>query len=94
MKTSGTITPSSRFLANKMLKQIDFSEAKVIVELGPGNGAITKRILKKLHPEAQLICFEINDHFYDQLSSMKHPQLKVLKTSAEQIQEELEKIGS
>ena len=93
MKTSGSITPSSRFLANKMLKQIDFSEANVIVELGPGNGVITKRILKKMHPNAVLICFEINDHFYQQLKKIDNPQLKVLNASAEKIEEELEKLG-
>lgn len=93
MKTSGTITPSSRFLANKMLKKIDFSEANVIVELGPGNGAITKKILKRLHPKAHLICFEINEHFYQQLNKIKHPQLTVLNVSAEKITEELEKLG-
>ena len=47
-KTSGTIIPSSRYLANKMLNEIDFTTAEVIVELGPGNGAITHHILNKI----------------------------------------------
>lgn len=85
--------PSSRFLAKKMLNDIDFSKADIIVELGPGNGAITKRILKKLHPRAQLICFEINDQFYADLKKIDHPQLKVVNKSAEDIQEELAKLG-
>lgn len=93
MKTSGTVTPSSRFLANKMLSDVDFSKANVIVELGAGNGVITKKILKKLHPKAALICFEINDYFYNQLKEIEHPQLKVLNVSAENIKEELEKLG-
>ena len=58
-KTSGTVVPSSKYLANKMLKDIDFSSAKLIVELGPGNGVITHDILKKLSPDATLICFEL-----------------------------------
>lgn len=93
MKTSGSFVPSSRFLAKKMLRTIDFSKADVIVELGPGNGVFTKRILKKMHPKAQLICFEINDEFYEGLNKIGHPQLKVLKESAENIQIELEKLG-
>ncbi|NVK53577.1 MAG: ribosomal RNA adenine dimethylase [Flavobacteriaceae bacterium] len=93
LKTSGTIAPSSRFLAQRMLKQIDFSMAKVLVELGPGNGVITHQILKKLTPDAQLICFEVNDDFYQHLQKIKHPQLTVLKTSAEHINEELKKLG-
>lgn len=92
-KTSGTIVPSSRYLADKMLKEINFSEAKVIVELGPGNGAITHNILKRIHPSAVVICFEINDAFYKELKKIDNPQLIVLKSSAEKIKEEIEKLG-
>ena len=92
-KTTGTITPSSKHLASRMLKKINFKTADVIVELGPGNGAITKHILKKIHPKATLICFEINDAFYNELLKINHPQLVVLKASAENILEELEKLN-
>ena len=92
-KTSGTIMPSSKHLAKKMLTDIDFSKAKVIVELGPGDGAITKAILKKIQPNTILICFEINDAFYNELQKIKHPQLIILKTSAEQITTEINKLG-
>jgi phospholipid N-methyltransferase len=33
-KMVGAMAPSSRFLAKKMLENIDFSNAKVLVELG------------------------------------------------------------
>ncbi|CAM1369986.1 Phospholipid N-methyltransferase [Tenacibaculum sediminilitoris] len=92
-KTSGTVVPSSRYLAAKMLKEIDFKTAEVIVELGPGNGAITQHILKKIKPKAVLICFEINDAFYKELKKIKHPQLIVLKDSAEAIKSQIEKLG-
>lgn len=93
LNTLGTVTPSSRFLSKRMLRKIDFKNAKVLVELGPGNGAITKYILEKLAPDATLICFEINDNFYNQLVALKHPQLIVLKSSAEKIEEELLKLN-
>jgi len=93
LKTSGTIAPSSRFLAQKMIKNIDFSTAKVLVELGAGDGVITHQILKKITPDAHLICFEVNDEFYKHLQQINHPQLTVLKVSAEEIQIELEKLG-
>ncbi|WP_428741600.1 class I SAM-dependent methyltransferase [Tenacibaculum sp.] len=92
-KTSGTVVPSSRYLANKMLEDLDFDTAEVIVELGPGNGAITHHILKKIQPNTVLICFEINDAFYKELKKIKHPQLIVLKASAENIKGEIEKLG-
>ncbi len=93
MKTSGTITPSSRFLAKKMLSDIDFSKANVLVELGPGNGAITRKILDRMHKDAILICFEINDVFYQQLKKIDNSQLVVLNVSAENVMEELQKLG-
>jgi phospholipid N-methyltransferase len=92
IKTLGTVAPSSRFLSKRMLREINFSTAEVLVELGPGNGAITKYILNKLAPNSKLICFEINDNFYHQLKALKHPQLIVLKASAENIVEELKKL--
>jgi phospholipid N-methyltransferase len=93
LKTLGTITPSSRFLASRMLKGIDFSKVDVLVELGSGNGAITSHILNNLPPKATLICFEINDNFYNQLLELKNPQLIVIKASAEKIKEEHYQLG-
>lgn len=93
LHTLGTVTPSSRFLAKKMLQKIDFTNAKVLVEFGPGNGAITKFILKNLSPEATLICFEINDNFFIQLKELNHPQLIVIKASAENIDIELKRLN-
>lgn len=92
-RTSGTVAPSSRFLADKMLKHINFSEVKVIVELGPGNGAITKYILEKLNPRATLVCFEINDDFRQELLKLNHPNLKVINASAEKIGVKLNELG-
>lgn len=92
-KTSGTIAASSSFLANKMLREINFTKAKVIIELGPGDGAITHTILSKIEPDTVLICFEINEVFYHELIKIKHPQLIVLRASAEKIASEIEKLG-
>ena len=93
INTLGTLTPSSRFLSKRMLREINFSKADVIVEFGPGNGAITKYILENLSQNATLICFEINDNFYKQLEDLQHPQLIVLKASAEKIVDELKKLN-
>lgn len=93
IKTSGTVVPSSRFLANNILKSIDFENAKVIVELGPGNGAITKHLLKRIKSDTKLICFEINDVFYKDLKKIKNPQLFVVNESAELIKSVVYKQG-
>ena len=92
-KTAGTIMPSSKFLIKKMLKSIDFKTARVIVEYGPGNGIITQEILRRMHSDAVLICFEINTQFYQYVKKIDDNRLIVLNSSAENIKEELEKLN-
>ncbi len=92
-KTSGTITPSSRFLVKRMLSKIEFKDSKLIVEYGSGNGIITNEILKKLEPSTKLVCFEVNEVFYNDLKKINHKQLIVLNTSAEDIEGEIKKLG-
>lgn len=68
-KEVGTFSRSSHFVGKTMTKDkhVDFRTAKCIVELGAGDGPITKQILKKMAPDATLLCFEINDKFYEEL---------------------------
>ena len=93
LRTSGTVVPSSKFLVKKMLAGIDFKTARILVEFGPGSGIITREILNRMHPEARLFCFEINEVFFEHLSKDKHPQLILLKTSATEIVKVLQKNG-
>ena len=62
-KMVGAMSPSSKYLAHKMLRNIDFKKAKVIIELGPGTGIFTKKILEFMQPDAKLLVFELNDTF-------------------------------
>ena len=70
IKHIGAIAPSSKYLANNIIKHINFEDNQIIMEFGCGNGAITKQILKKMHSSSRLISLEINDPF------MKHCQDK------------------
>ena len=92
-KTSGTLVPSSQYLADKMTTSVNFSSAKVIVELGPGNGVITKNILSQLNSNATLICFEINTVFYKELQKINNKQLILRNESAENIEKVLLQLG-
>jgi len=85
--------PSSRYLVSKLLNGVNFETAKLIVEFGPGNGKVTKDILKKLHPEGTLIIFEINDSFYNTLLEIEDKRLIVLKKSAASVIEVMEENG-
>ncbi len=93
-KMVGAMSPSSKFLAHKMLKNIDFKKAKLIVELGPGNGVFTKKILEKLNPDGKLIVFELNDDFYKSLKSeIQDKRMILIHDSAEKIAEYVKKEG-
>lgn len=81
-KEVGSVIPSSRFLAKKMLEPIDFEKARVIVELGPGLGCITHKILEMMEEDARLLIFEINPDFCRELNENKDSRLTVFNVSA------------
>jgi len=93
-KMVGAMSPSSKYLAHKMLRNIDFKKAKVIVELGPGTGVFTKKILELMEPDAKLLVFELNDTFYEHLKEEITDQRMILiHDSAEFIQKYLNEAG-
>ena len=96
IRTTGTISPSSPALIKKMLATIDFETARCIVELGPGNGCITREVLGRIHPECKLICFELNNEFVAELNTISDPRLEVYNACASSIRNILDelKIGS
>jgi len=59
----GSLIPSSRFLVNDLLNQIQWQKARVIVEYGPGIGTITQEILRRMRPDAVLLAIELNETF-------------------------------
>lgn len=90
----GAMSPSSKFLAHKMLKNIDFKAVKLIVELGPGNGVFTKKILEKLPTDAKLLVFELNTDFYSLLKNeILDERMILIHDSAEKITEYVKKEG-
>ncbi len=92
-KMVGAVSPSTKFLGEKMLKNVDFDSAKLIVELGPGTGVFTDLIIERMRPDATLLTFELNDNFYDSLNNrIKDPRVKVIHDSAEFIEKYLNEL--
>ncbi len=89
LKTVGTITRSSRFLCKGMIKHVDFSQADLIVELGAGDGVITKHILEAMQPQSRLLAFEVNERFCDEMHAIEDDRLIVAQDSAEKLGEYL-----
>jgi len=64
LKQAGTISPSSKYLIEKIVKDIDFREGQTIVEFGTGNGCITEVLLQNMQPHSKLHSFELNTNFW------------------------------
>lgn len=90
LRNTGSVARSSRFLCRHITEKIDPDKAKIVLELGPGDGAITQYILERLHPDARVLVFEINDIFIQKLrDTFDDPRLTLIHDSAERIGEHL-----
>ncbi len=96
-KEVGTISRSSKFVSNTMTKDkyVDYKTARCIVELGAGDGPITEVLLKKMHPDAKLLCFEINDEFHEHLEAQfsHDPRITIIKDDAAKVGEYIKAAG-
>ncbi|WP_116127672.1 class I SAM-dependent methyltransferase [Lewinella sp. IMCC34183] len=92
--TTGTITRSSPALCRAAIDRIDWSAARTIVELGAGDGVITRHILERLHPDGKVIAFEVSEDLCDDMRAIGDPRLVVAQDSAENIRAWLDRIGA
>jgi phospholipid N-methyltransferase len=82
-KMLGSLIPSSRFLVNKVLSEVDWGRARVFLEYGPGVGTFTTEILRRMRPDAVLIAMETNGDFVRFLRGKVHDdRLHVVHGSA------------
>ncbi len=86
----GQVTPSSRFLAQRMVAKLDFAKARVVVEFGPGTGAVTAAILPQLGKNTAFFALESNINMVTILRQ-RFPHIEVVHDSAEQINHYLQK---
>lgn len=66
-RTVGAVLPSSKYLADKMMQNIDFDSARCIVEYGAGTGVFTEQILSLRKADTVVLIFENNIEFYSLL---------------------------
>ena len=93
-KMLGSIIPSSRFLIRRIVREVDWAKARVIVEYGPGVGTITQALLARMHPDARLVVLETNPEFVDYLrTTFKDARLHVVHGSAADVERVLGERG-
>jgi phosphatidylethanolamine/phosphatidyl-N-methylethanolamine N-methyltransferase len=87
-RSIGSVTPSSKYLVERMVKSASLAEAKVVVEYGPADGVITRDLLKAMSPDARLIAVEFNEKMHAALlEKVKDPRLTALRGDVRRIDE-------
>ena len=91
-KMIGSILPSSKFLAAKMLNHIPLENTKLIIELGPGTGIFTEKIIEKIDASTHLIVLELNPELCKDLKAkINLPNVHIKEASADKIVEIMKK---
>jgi phospholipid N-methyltransferase len=86
----GSVIPSSRFLVDRLLRQVEWSRAHVVVEYGPGVGTFTAEILRRMRSDGVLVAMETSAEF---VSTLRHSypdrRLRVAHCSAAEVRQVL-----
>lgn len=68
----GAVAPSSKGLARKMVEGVNFAGTGAVVEFGPGTGAFTDKILRRMSPSCRYFAIELNPTMAE-LWRARHP---------------------
>jgi phospholipid N-methyltransferase len=87
-RTVGAIAPSSRRLACAMLDGLDLAPGRStrVVELGPGTGAITSEIARRLPGDAVCLAIDLDPVFIERVSA-RWPRIDSICDRAERLVE-------
>jgi phosphatidylethanolamine/phosphatidyl-N-methylethanolamine N-methyltransferase len=77
------IAPSSLSLAHIMTSEISFSDAPIL-ELGPGTGVFTRRLIEKGVPQESLVLVERSRGFAD-LLEWRFPKARIIRQDASKL---------
>lgn len=91
-KSTGAIAPSSSVLARGLVEAGGVGKAGVIVEYGPGTGAITEVILQKKRSDAHFMAMEVNHQFVE-ATRKRCPEAIVHHDCAQNTRRYLEEAG-
>jgi phospholipid N-methyltransferase len=87
-KTVATIAPSSRSLSRAIVRGIDWSKTKCIVELGAGTGPVTQALVDSAPPGVRLMVNEYLPDFCDVLRR-KFSTVEIMEGDARRLSEML-----
>lgn len=77
----GAVTMSSRYVIDRVLKNIP-ETLHTIIEYGPGDGVMTRELLKRLSPQGRFFAIETNAQFAEALRAIGDSRLEVIHGNA------------
>lgn len=83
-KNVGAITVSSRFVIKNIMKHMRGS-VHTVIECGPGEGVLTRALLKDLSPQGILLGIEANKKFASFLHGIHDSRLRIAEGKAQDI---------
>ncbi|MFJ6195352.1 class I SAM-dependent methyltransferase [Micromonospora sp. NPDC092111] len=84
--TVASVAPSSQALADVIVASVPLTGDPVVVELGPGTGAFTQAIQRRLAGRGHHLAVEINERFADLLAA-RFPGVDVAVADARDLRE-------
>jgi len=77
---TGALVPSSDALGRAVVGNLDLSNARAVVEYGPGTGAFTTYVLRAMNRKAKFIAIEINPRLAS-IFRARHPNVRIFEDS-------------
>jgi len=78
----GSLVHSSGHLVESLLANVDFENARVLVEFGAGSGCVTREMLRRMRADARLYSFELSAIFYEEINSIGDGRLTAVHGNA------------
>lgn len=88
----GSIVPSSRWYARRLVAGIDFATAATIVELGAGTGPVTAELLRRAGPHCRILAIERDPDFCARLRQ-RFPTAEIVQDDAVRLEHLLTERG-
>lgn len=91
-KLVGSAFPASCYLVDALLEPVDWANARVVVEYGPGTGPFSRALLAKMPRDSRLVAIDVSPRFTRHLRrTIADPRLLAVTACASSVAEILEK---
>ncbi len=92
-RSIGALARSSKYVVRRVTEVLDDRHFRRVVEYGPGDGVMTRELLRHLPPDGELIAVEANPKFVKMLKKIRDPRLRVIEGTIQEVAPRLLRYG-